>query len=1642
MANLLKWAQDRAKNVEHIAQTAEHGVSRAAAQVNPLDNGRTWQNNAPQQAHQGSVVQQATHNGLTNVVGNSIVKPAARIPFNVANQAYNSVVAPTFKLPKMSVGQAPAGHFATKQLGATGKLSQSAGDIITSGANLLMPGSSKVVTGAFEHVLPKVVPKIASRAIANSGVGAVGGGVNNVGTQLSSGNIHSAKDIPKALEQGAKPGALLGFGGTLAAPVLKAGAVSARPVIKKAATQASLANRTTASDQLTLQDLSNHYAGTRPLKPAEYSKTIARARGVGQRHGVDITSGSQLDRMNAVNSILDKVKKENRATSERGGAKAGDIIPDRAFGKVPAQSPQTLRTSMQGKSQVSRQVSSKASIHPNTIRAANYLKDNSAKAKADYLARVKKEFGAENVVSGDAAKFIIPGFKDNSANSLHYHDPASKFAKEHYKQLLADPNTKHKPVLIMSGGTGAGKTSALKRSGINLNDYAAVVDTNLAKKTSAASRVTPAINSGRKVDIYHVHREPVDAYVNGVIKRAYNGHEAGRIVTPSIHADTHAGSIANRLADEFANHPNVKTSVIDNTSRSGGIHGVDFLKELGYTKTKIESSVNKALDQLRNEGKITNEQYNQLKGQETLQSTDPRRNGSNVAQEPSTQHLQVTKTSLNAGVPSTKNNLALPEILPQKPVVKQGRGVSQTNEISVAKPRSLANNTTKAPKGLTQSIQSSAEFSPEFKVAISSTKNPSKLAEKALVADSSLRNLKKATNDVVETLAKPTRQLTDQDAANAIAVMKAQDTKGNTAAAQQIHDLLAGHGEQSGQFINAFKLVGNRTPEGMLYGARKVLKKAGITITKDMETSIKQQINDIRKAKPGSQEHDLAVHNLISHVNSFIPSSTGDRLVNFWRAGLLTSPITTAGNLIGNTGEAIVRNAWSNPVGAAADLAQSLITGKRTKTMAGGQVSGAAKGIADSKLYLKTGFDPNNPLNKFEQRRDLNYSTSKVGKATGTYVNTVYRTLGAEDKPFRQAAANQAAGDLAKADAINLGLKGQEREAYIAQARSNPEWKPQTFKTQNTSQAAGAFAVFGNETALGKAAAALKNPATYGGRTLPTSIAQFIVPFSQVPASIAMRILHRSDLGATEVINQIMRIRHGLPYDQRAVSEAIGNGTFGPAVIGAGYALSKTGNITGNYPTDHKEQELWRAQGKQPNSVKIGDRWYSMNYLQPFGALMGIGAQAQKDDVAGKTPAQIVANATATAAKSVEGQSFLQGVNGLLTAVNDPQRGAQKYADQTISSVVPNFIRTAARATDPNQRETKGIVPSLKGTIPGVRESLPIKQDLFGRNMKAVDTPLNQAFNPLRPNKVKNDPIVNELARLQDAGQGIIPTQYDKSAYGGKKGTPLTDQQVRNLQSEVGGKTYQAYKDTINDPRYAALSDEQKKAALAKAGGDQGDAFKRDFAVKNNIPLIKKASKASITILNGGKTDPFSKTKSSTSSAVDNNSTPDAEYKTALETYNQNKSTYTDGQRIKAEAKLSKLKIGSTYDKNIRDLYSLSKSDIYSYITTNKDGKAIADKLKTYDQALYDSGTTSTLKFRTGFAAATKKSGTKSTGTKSRKGTSTKVSASKIPKIKTFKQPKVKTFKVAKVKAKKLKVPSSKVAYNLPKVPVAKKAIA
>jgi hypothetical protein len=938
---------------------------------------------------------------------------------------------------------------------------------------------------------------------------------------------------------------------------------------------------------------------------------------------------------------------------------------------------------------------------------------------------------------------------------------------------------------------------------------------------------------------------------------------------------------------------------------------------------------------------------------------------------------EPAQTAPSPTIPKTKTQQAPPEfktqvaaIPPDGTMTKTGGDMARSGgDVAIAQPKG------KETKFASKTVPESEYVSEGVKERIDApTYNPQ--TEKATYSNSAKRleteGEQKFITSSTESLNKKPGTISRQEAADAQTSAALLDTLGDEASLQkatEIYERLSEHYTAAGQLVQAASIMSRRTPQGMMYSAVKTLKQAGVEITPELQTQLKVLVDNFAQAKDKTR----AAFDVTSLVNSKIGTGVGDKAVNFWRAGLLTSPTTTAGNLLGNSGEALVRKGFVNPVATVADAVMGRFTGKRTQTLAplGSATKGAKSGIQKTGEYIKSGYDERNVLSKYDAK-EINYGDNAVGKAVSVYVNGTYRLMGVADQPFWYAAKNEALGSIARAEAINKGLKGAERSKFVREFTQNP---PESALERANNEAY--YATFQNKTTLGNIATGLKRSS---GKFKP--VADFFIPFTQVPSAIATRLVERTPIGtAHQIVKQIVDVRRGGQFDQRAMSQAIANGSFAPAVIGAGFAMAEAGQLTGAYPTDKKERALWESEGKQPNSFKVGDRWYSMNYLQPFGTIMVMGAQAANAKKEGKDTNAAITEAIGAGGKALTDQSFLKGISGVLDVIADPERSATRYVANTASSIVPNFIRGGARAADEVQRDPQGIKEGVMAGIPGLRGNVPVKTSITGDPLPAKDNFLNQYVNPLKPSKVINNDAIAELRRLQDAGQGVIPTEVTTNAFG--KDSKFTKRQASDLSTLIAKGVSAEYAKVMKDPKYQALSDEDKKKALQKVSDVVGGVEKRKYAATNNLGEYSPTFDGKKTKLDtnqkryaqGGTVDYFGETKQ----------TPKEEYASAQEDYDLNKDTYSTPERMKKEKELKKLKVSADFDKDIVDFYGMTEKEVGDYLATTEEGvdkKAIHDKLIAYDKALKDAGIISKLKYKNGIARSDSGSGSGGRGKK------------------------------------------------------------
>lgn len=840
--------------------------------------------------------------------------------------------------------------------------------------------------------------------------------------------------------------------------------------------------------------------------------------------------------------------------------------------------------------------------------------------------------------------------------------------------------------------------------------------------------------------------------------------------------------------------------------------------------------------------------------------------------------------------------------------------------------------------------------------------------------------------DVQHRLQSPLGNISRQDVFDAETVAAALDVRHDPASLQlatDIYDKLSEHLTASGQTIQAAAIIARRSPEGLRQFAQTQFRKAGVDLTPELQNDLAGMIETVRGTTTGTEERSRAVAGLMQFIGKHIPSQAVDKLVGIYKAGLLTGLRTQTGNALSNGAFLALKKA-SDPVAVAFDKAIGLVTGKRSKTLTlGGLGSGAKEGVQKGYLYLKTGIDERNLNNdKYEVGKTLNFKNPIING----YVNGVFRLMGAADQPVWYSSYRNNLVDLAKTEALNQGLRGGKARTYASDLVTKP-----SEAMQATASEAATKAVLGNDTIGSKAAAAVLNASN---NPIYRAFAHTTMPFTKVPSAFISRVFDYTPVGAVkEVISQIYRGK----FDQRKLAEALAEATTGTAgAITLGSALSKAGLLTGAYPTDPKEQQAWKAEGKQENSIKVGDKWRSLNYAGPFGALFGIGANFEKSLSGGATVGDALVTATSGAVQSALNQSFLSGVSGLLDAINQPEQSAKQFINNEASSVIPTLVGDVSKAGDNMQRTATSALDAVKAKIPGARETLPVKQDAFGNPLARPEGALGTVVDPLRSTEALDTPLTKELDRLQTQKQGVFPTPA-KTLEVGKQTVKLTPEQQNTFNSSVGQQVQSAWNDIIKSPDYAKLPDDGKKQLLQSALDDVTAVEKQKMLSTLGHADLAGAVKLTSQqkLVAGGGLNPQDYVQKAVDKAqgVSSNNvivkvnamdtqTRDAYLADPKNNYNYELAVYNDDinggklsqvQRYTKALQIGKLKVLSNYSADANELYGLSKTQLTAYLADNKITQKVADELQTMDQQLYNQGFIESPKYENGLTGSSKK---------------------------------------------------------------------
>lgn len=339
------------------------------------------------------------------------------------------------------------------------------------------------------------------------------------------------------------------------------------------------------------------------------------------------------------------------------------------------------------------------------------------------------------------------------------------------------------------------------------------------------------------------------------------------------------------------------------------------------------------------------------------------------------------------------------------------------------------------------------------------------------------------------------------------------------------------------------------------------------------------------------------------------------------------------------------------------------------------------------------------------------------------------------------------------------------------------------------------------------------------GKKLPGGqILDAIIPFVKTPINLGKKSFEYSPLGMFNVIAQIRNAIKGTkaPSD---VIDAIAKTLTGSALVGFGAWLRANGFITGAPSKDKDQAAFDLARGIQPYSVKIGDNYYSYDWISPVGSLLASGAVMFQSTEGNIDLSNAFMDISAAGLDSLANATVFKGVKDAFGGYNEGVSGtAQNIGEDYINSLIPAIIGKSGNLLKDKQYTTyyeqNPFIKNLQNKA-GITEGLQPKIDIKGQEIGTGNILERIGSNFLSPSKIsteKSTPIDNEISRIYKStgNKDVFPRVTPKSLISNKQTYVLTPEEATKFQTIQGQETYKRLEALFKSQAYIKATDEQK----------------------------------------------------------------------------------------------------------------------------------------------------------------------------------------------------------------------------------------
>ena len=575
--------------------------------------------------------------------------------------------------------------------------------------------------------------------------------------------------------------------------------------------------------------------------------------------------------------------------------------------------------------------------------------------------------------------------------------------------------------------------------------------------------------------------------------------------------------------------------------------------------------------------------------------------------------------------------------------------------------------------------------------------------------------------------------------------------------------------------------------------------------------------------------------------------SAGEQVKTVRRMGMLSKVSTVMRNLVSNNVfdpiDSIARN-----VSVPLDMLVSTITG--TRSVAGdaswfsaAKRKGSMDGLARACMEVGLDVDASGTAGKYENtsNRTFKMSGGVFSKLMSVWEAYEGYTLNATDE-FQKGGIESS---------VQKGIDRLYEKGKITDD-----------SLRNAGEQEALYRTFQDKTVLSDAAIGVRN-ALNKAHIGDIGAGDIMLPFAQVPSNLGARAIEYSPAGlgvaAADFINMIDSARKGefTAAQQAKAVQGVGRALTGSGMIAIAAAGALRGwlKVTGD-DDDKNKDALGKTHGLDGTQLNIsaalrdlrgesaqwqaGDQLLSIGFLDPLNAQLTTGALIADDirSEAGVTAGRVLGNSLSGALQSVLDtpvMSTFQDVatnyeySGASTPGGKMMDTAQKYAANQLSSVIPNSLRGIAQGLDDTERNAyssdnvwQQAVDNAKASIPGLRETLPAKTDVWGNpieNEGGIRNFMNRNINPGNVTTYKPDAVSSEIEKISEAtNTSLYPDRTaPRSLKVDGETISLTFEQRSMYQKAYGDAYSAAVTSLMNDKNYKAMPDSVKAEILQQA---------------------------------------------------------------------------------------------------------------------------------------------------------------------------------------------------------------------------------